>query len=97
VPQEIGPEFRLDEQIEAGLQSFNEAGHDPGKIKRRITVICHACQPLFYSFPSGLGHRRDYQPALGMTAMEIHDEWCHRHHFTKRDGMNPNNWLVRSV
>jgi hypothetical protein len=28
-----------------------------------------------------------------MTAMQLDDERCHRHHFTERDGVNPDDWL----
>jgi hypothetical protein len=100
VPQEIRPEFGLDEQIEGGLQSFDEAGDDTGEIERRITVACHAGQPLLHGFPSSLGHRRDHQTVLGMAAMQLVDERCHRYHFTERDGVDPNHWsiwLVRST
>jgi hypothetical protein len=73
VPQEIRPEFGLDEKIEAGLQSFDEAGDDPGKIERRITMLCHTDQPLLHGFASCLGHRRNHQAVLGMTAMQLVD------------------------
>jgi hypothetical protein len=29
-----------------------------------------------------------------MAAMQLLDERCDRHHFTERNGVNPNNWLV---
>jgi hypothetical protein len=73
VPQEIRPEFGLDEQIEGGLQSFDEAGNDTGEIERSITVVCHAGQPLLNGFPSSLGHRRDHQAMVWMTAMQLVD------------------------
>jgi hypothetical protein len=97
VPQEIRPEFGLDEDIEAGLQSFDEAGDDAGEIERRITVVCHTGQSLLHCFPSCLGHGRDYQAVFGMTAMELVDERCHRHHLTERDGVNPDDWSVWSI
>src|SRR3979409_2158675 len=94
MPQEIRPEFGLDKQIEAGLQSIDKPGDDPGEIERRITVVCHTGQPLFHSFPSSLGHRRNYQAVRRVTAMQLVDERGHRHDFAERDGVNPNNWLV---
>ncbi len=94
VPQEIRPEFGLDEQIEGRLQSFDEAGDDTGEIERRITMLCHTGQPLLHGFPSGLSHRRDYQAMLRMTAMQLIDERCHRHYFTERDGVDPDHWSV---
>ena len=97
MPQEIRPEFGLDEKIEAGLQSFDEPGDDPGEIERRITVVCHASQPVLHGFPSSLSYRRNHQAALGMAAMQLVDEWCHRHHFTERDGVNPDDWSGWSI
>jgi hypothetical protein len=93
VPQEIRPEFGLDEKIEAGSQSLDEAGDDAGEIERRITVVCHAGQPLLHGFPPSLGHCRDHQAVRRMTAMELVDERCHRHHFTERDGVDPDDWV----
>jgi hypothetical protein len=94
MPQEIRPEFGFDEKIEAGLQPFYEAGDDPGKVERRITMGCHTGQPLLHGFPSGLGHGRDYQTILGMTPMQFIDERCHRDHFTERNSVDPNDWSV---
>ena len=97
MPQEIRPEFGLDEQIEAGLQSFDEPGDDPGEIERRITVVCHTGQPLLHGFPPSLSHCRDHQAVCRMTAMQLGDERCHRHHFTERNSVNPDNWSVWSI
>jgi hypothetical protein len=79
------------------LQSFDETGDDPGKIERRITVVCHAGQPTFHGFSSSLGHSRDHQSIRRVTAMQLVDEWRHRHHFTQRYGVDPDDWLGRSV
>jgi hypothetical protein len=97
MPQKIRPQFGLDEQIEAGAQSFDEAGDDPGKIERCVTMVCHPGQPLLDGFPSGLGHRRDYQTALRVTAMQLLDKRCHRHHFPERDSVDPNHWSIWSI
>ena len=74
------------------MQPFDKSGDGPGEIERRITVICHAGQPLLHRFPPSLGHRRDHQAIRRMTAVEFVDERCHRHHFTERDGVNPDHW-----
>jgi hypothetical protein len=97
MPQEIRPEFGLDKQIEAGLQSIDKPGDDPGEVERRITVVCHTSQPLLYSFPSSLGHRRDYEAVFRMTAMQLVDKRCHPHDFAERDGVNPDDWSILSV
>jgi len=60
-------------------------------------VVCHTGQLTFHGFPSSLGHSRDHQAALGMAAMQLINERCDRHHFTERDGVNPDDWLGRSV
>jgi hypothetical protein len=54
-------------------------------------MVCHAGHPVLHGFPSSLGYRRDYQTVCRMAAMQLVDERCHRHHFTERDGVNPDD------